>query len=260
MVKRNLYIIPDPLNIEESVKLSEQYNTGFEYNDFFFPALLDDEVKLKERINIYKSLNRPSGRDNLHGVFFDICLNSADAKIKQISEMRMRSSMEIAMELGCKGVIFHTNIIPGFETETYLEGWEKMNALFYEKLCEEYSELNIYVENMFDYKPDMLAKLGKRMDSHNNFGICYDVAHGHVHDVSVEDWMKALAPYIKHLHINDNDGKADLHMPVGSGTLDWEKYFKLLNEMSINADLLIEVNGKEKQVESLKYLEEKGFI
>ena len=168
--------------------------------------------------------------------------------------------MDIASELGCKGVIFHTNIIPGFETESYLEGYLRMNALFFEKLCKAYPDLNVYVENMFDYKPDMQSRLAKKLEKVTNFGLCYDVAHGEVHDVGMNDWFKSLKPYIRHLHINDNDGKADLHMSVGSGVIDWKKYFELIEELDESVGMLIEVNGGKKQEESFEYLAQNGFI
>ena len=260
MTKRDIYIIPDPANLSESVRISQQFNTGFEYNDFFMPQLLDNETELRARIDLYKSLNRLKGRDNLHGVFFDICLNSIDSKIKQISEMRMRSSMEIASELACKGVIFHTNIIQGFETKSYLDGWVEANAAFYRKLCREYSDMNIYVENMFDYAPYMLRKLAEEMSDVENFGVCYDVAHGHVHDISMGEWIQELGPYIRHMHINDNDGRVDLHQPVGSGTINWDSFFELIENVDAKAGILIEVNGANKQEESLAFLKEKGFL
>jgi len=257
---REAFIIPDSSNIEESLRISRQFNTGFEYNDFFMPDLLDDEKRLSDRIQLYKSLDRDRSRDRLHGVFFDICLNSADSKIRSISQKRMESSIDIAKQLSCRGVIFHTNIIPGFETKPYLDGWVELNAQYYKKICKENPDLDIYVENMFDYKPDMLKRLAKELSDVANFGVCYDVAHGHVHDVPMEKWIEELKPYIRHLHINDNDGKADLHMTVGEGTVNWKDYFNLIEDLAPDVGILIEVNGAKKQEDSIRYLIENGYL
>lgn len=255
-----LHLIPDANNITESLKLSERFDASFEYNDFFIPDLLDDKEALKARIDMYKSLDRDRTKDTLHGVFFDICVNSSDSKIRKISCERMESGLMIASELDCKGVIFHTNTIPGFETPFYLNGWLSAHEEFYTKMCEKYSNLNIYVENMFDYKPDMLLRLAQKLENVSNFGVCYDVSHSHVHDISMNEWMVKLAKYIKHLHINDNYGKNDEHNALGDGTIDWDEYFKLINELLINASMLVEVKSFEAQRSSFDYLIEKGYI
>ena len=46
---KKLLVIPDRENIEKSIALANEYNLGFEYNDFFIPDILDNE-QLKENI------------------------------------------------------------------------------------------------------------------------------------------------------------------------------------------------------------------
>lgn len=254
MLNRELLLIPDYNNINDSIELSKKWNAGFEYNDFFVPSLLDDAAKLRERIGFYKSLGRQENKDTLHGVFYDICVNSADSRIEEISKMRMYESMDIASELKCRAVIFHTNLIPGFETEAYLENWLIKNGEFYKKLLSEYPEMNIYVENMFDFKPDMITELGKYMKDCSNFGICFDVAHANLHEIPMGEWIKDLAPYIKHLHINDNNGRTDDHLALSEGSIEWQSVFNSLSEFNICADILVEVNGGEKFEKSMNYL------
>ena len=53
---KSISIIPKRDNIEESLRLSKEYNANFEYNDFFLPFILDDEEKKKELIDFYKTM------------------------------------------------------------------------------------------------------------------------------------------------------------------------------------------------------------
>ncbi len=138
------YVIPDLDNIEKYLELSKKYNLGFEYNDFFMPKLLDDKKRLDEVISKYQKLNRIG--DTLHGVFFDISLDSNDDKIKNISYERVKSSLEIASKLKCKGVVFHTNYITWMKDEAYRNKWVDDNKEAYLKLIEEYKDLEIYIE------------------------------------------------------------------------------------------------------------------
>lgn len=260
MSVKSIHVIPDANRIGETAALIERWKVNLEYNDFFIPDLLDNKDELKKRINLYRSLNRPVGTDTLHGVFFDMCINSADKKIAGLTKDRMRSSMEIASELGCKGVVFHTNLIPGFEPDNYLNGWLNSCEAFYRELLDEYKNLEIYLENMFDYKPDMLIEIAENMKDQPRFGICFDVAHSNIHMIPMVGWMEVLAPYIKHLHINDNDGRCDDHKALGLGNIDWATYFETIDRLNIDASLLVEVASLEAQEESLGYLKDNQYL
>ena len=98
-------IIPKISNLDESLKLAEEYSFGFEYNDFFIPDTMDDKQKKKEIISIYKSV-KLSSYNTMHGAFFDIIVFSEDKKIRDVADYRIRESIETALEIGAKGVVF----------------------------------------------------------------------------------------------------------------------------------------------------------
>lgn len=256
---RQLHMIPDWLHIKESRALAEKWNAAFEYNDFFHMNLVDDEEMLKKRIQAYKEMKRDRSKDTLHGAFLDLCINSQDKKLAELSKFRMRQSMEIAAELHIKGVIFHTNYISGFHIPHYIEAWMESSESFYRQLAKEYDGIEIYMENMFDTSPYTLTEFANRMKDVHNFGVCFDVAHGNVSSTPMEEWFEQLAPYIRHFHINDNDGKADLHLPLGKGCIDWNKYQMLINKYDVQSSVLIEVSSMEAVQESFLYMKERGI-
>lgn len=73
------------------------------------------------------------------------------------------------------------------------------------------------------------------------------------------EWIETLSPYIRHIHINDNDLQNDLHLAVGRGTLDWQEFDSLIREYQVEAPVLVEVNGYEAQRESLQYMKKHGI-
>jgi len=256
---KSISIIPKRDNIEESLKLSREYNANFEYNDFFLPFILDDEDKKKELIDFYKSLPRDRSNDTLHGAFFDVTLHSADARIREVSELRVRQSMDIAKELGIRGVVFHTNMIANFKEAFYMENWVKTNAAFYKKLLAEYPGIYVFVENMFDFDPDMLVALAQELKDEPYFGVCLDYAHATISKVPAKEWLDVLKPYIKHMHINDNDLKDDQHKALGNGDIDYQEFTKLMQENKMEVSVLVEVSKLEDQKASLEYMTEKGI-
>ena len=254
---KSVSIIPKRDNIEESLRLSNEYGANFEYNDFFLPFVLDDEVKKKELIDFYKSLPRDRSNDTMHGAFLDVTLHSTDARIREVSELRVRQSMDIAKELGIRGVVFHTNMIANFKDAVYMDNWVKTNAAFYKKLLAEYPGIYVFVENMFDFDPDMLVALAQELKGEPYFGVCLDYAHATISKVPAKEWLKVLKPHIKHMHINDNDLKDDLHKALGQGNINYQEYTKLMIENEMECSVLVEVSKVEDQIASLEYMTEK---
>lgn len=249
-----LYLIPDIQDIERIQQLAGEYDCAFEYNDFYAPAVLDDRRKQEEIIEAYARYRSDFSQDIMHGAFLDVTIHSSDPLIRETSELRVRQSMEIAKRMGIKGVVFHTGRLAGFRVEYYLKQWKEMNACFFQKLAEEFPEQQIYMENMFDEAPDVLAELAEEMKETTNFGVCLDYAHAALTNFSGKEWAETLLPYIRHMHINDNDLKNDLHRPVGTGMIDWQNFDRIMRENSVQSTVLIEVKGYEAQKNSLEYM------
>lgn len=254
------YIIPDEKNINDSIEISSKYNTCFEYNDFYFPDILDNSIELRRIINFYKSLGFMPKGNTMHGAFFDVLIFSADERIRKISEYRIDQSIEIANELDAKAVIFHTNYMPTFYNESYRKSWVEINALFWSEKCLKHPEINILIENMFDITPELLSKLAENLKNIKNCGVCFDYAHASLSDVSPEEWAKSLSRFTKHIHINDNDLNSDLHQPVGDGKINWGNYKKIYKEFFSDCSVLIETTGKERILKSFDYIEKANIM
>ena len=87
-----------------------------------------------------------------------------------------------------------------------------------------------------------------------NVRVCLDYGHAALTLTSMEDWVKALAPYIAHMHVNDHDLKADLHLPPGQGQIDFEHFKELLGRFDVNVSTLLEVNGIDNQEKALEFM------
>lgn len=256
---RSLYVIPDRDRIDKSLEICRKYGTYFEYNDFFLPSVLEDEEKIEELIHFYKNLGRDMSRDTLHGAFLDVTVHSSDPKIREISMLRVRQSMDIAQKMGVKGVIFHTNIIANFKDAAYMDGWVMQNTTFFKQILSEYPGICIYMENMFDLDPDVLLRLAENLKEEKYFGVCLDYAHARLSGMQAGEWVRSLAPYIKHMHINDNDLCVDRHWAIGKGKIDYEEYTSFMKKYDIEESVLVEVRMIEDQIASLEYMKENNI-
>ena len=163
--------------------------------------------------------------------------------------------MDIAKELGIRGVIFHTNLIANFKDEVYMKNWVNLNAAFYKKILDEYPGMEVFVENMFDFDPDMLLELALALKDEPRFGVCLDYAHAAISKVPAKIWLETLKPFIKHMHINDNNLMQDQHTPVGVGEIDYKEFHKTMTEYEMEVSVLVEVSRVEEQKLSLEYMQ-----
>lgn len=247
-------MIPDKNRMEEALELAKEYQAAFEYNDFFNPKVLDDERKIDELISFYLKQPHDCTQDTMHGAFLDIIIHSEDSLIRQASEHRIRQSMDIARNMGLRGVVFHTGRLYGFRDKHYLENWLKTNEAFFREILQKYPKQQIFMENMFDEAPDILAQLAERLQDEPRFGVCLDYAHAALTDIAEEKWIEALAPYIRHMHINDNDKVNDLHQEIGQGQLDWRSFDSAMRRYGVEASVLIEMKDLEWQRHSMEYM------
>ncbi len=287
-----LYLVPDRKDMKRMCGLAAEYGCAFEYNDFYAVKSLDDPEQqeriiadYRECMSLYYEKNykknyekNPAGNgcagnnfsgeecapeffsgDTMHGAFLDVTIHSDDPLIRDASMLRVRQSMEIAQNMGLKGVVFHTGRLGGFRAAGYLKNWQDRNEAFFTEIARQYPAQQIYMENMFDEAPDILAGLAENMRDVKNFGVCLDYAHAMLSRCSGREWIETLAPYIRHIHINDNDLQNDLHLAVGAGKLDWQEFDGLLRQHRVEAPVLVEVNGYEAQRESLRYMKRHGI-
>lgn len=241
--------------LAEYKAISEQYGVSFELNDFFDADVLDDTHKQDAIIHQYEAVGIPEG-STMHGAFFDVVVFSTDAKIREISQLRMKQSMDIARRLGLRGVVFHTNCNPMLDSEAYDNNVVSMTASYLEELLQEYTEIDIYLENMFDASPKILREISQCLAKYSNYGVCLDYAHASISNTPMQDWVEELAPYLKHIHINDNDLKSDLHLPLGAGQINWNQFVKYYRTHFDQCSILIETTSPGGQRQSLQYLKE----
>ncbi len=256
---RQVSIIPNREHLAECLELAKKYNLGFEYNDFFMPDVLDDIRHTEEIISTYQKQDLPAFT-TLHGAFFDVIPFSMDAKIHQIADLRIEQSIRIAGKLGAKAVIFHTNYNPFLNSEDYIKGWIQTNAAYWSKVLERHSDINIYLENMFDTTPDLMEALSEKLCAYDNYGVCLDYAHASLSKAAPEVWAKQLGRFVKHVHMNDNDLVSDLHLAWGDGQIDRDCFYESMETYLKEASVLIETTPMENKIRSLEMLKKEGFM
>jgi len=249
-------IIPDFGNLDKTVSFSGQNGTSWEYNDFCYPDVYESEAEIERRITTYTEINRDRSRDTMHGVFLGLDIAAIDPVLRERGKELCRQSVDIARRLGVKGVVFHTGLIGQLRLDYYLNNWLEESVKFWTDICSQNINLMIYMENSFEQEPDIFVRLMEQMKEVPNFKLCLDYGHAILTKTPIDEWVKSLAPYIGHMHLNDNDLKDDLHLVPGTGKIDFGHFKELMKENDIDTSVLLEINGLDKAKAALEYMSE----
>ncbi|RLE91178.1 MAG: hypothetical protein DRN04_13410 [Thermoprotei archaeon] len=118
----------------------------------------------------------------------------------------------------------------------------------------------IYVNGEFLKTPhfgkgrDELLRILSSVDN-SYLKITFDTGHANT-VCQPADYAEGIVDKIVHIHAHDNDGTCDQHAPLGSGTVDFPRFFKLLVENNYENSLVIERVFDDnilKDIEKIKY-------
>lgn len=253
-MNRDYLLIPEWEHLNESTALADTFHAAFEYNDFARPTVYENPDEVRKRIEKYCSLERDRSKDTMHGAFLDVVWSSQDSVIRERGCQLVKMSLETALKLGVRGVVFHTGLIERLEIESYLNDWLDQSDSFWHRMMEQYPGVKIYMENTFERTPAMLIALKKRMADMVDFELCLDYGHAILSGTPIDTWVHNISPYVGHIHLNDNDTINDLHMVPGDGKIDFQHCKENLEQYLKNIPTLLELNGLDNQRRALIYM------
>lgn len=250
----SIQIQPQIADLDQWVTLAQQEHAAFEVIDPFFGNSIGDLGKCR---NIAEQYRKTAMAKSVHGAFIDINPASGDPDFRELSRRRCRESCEIASVLGAGNLVFHSSAFP-FLRGAYLENWAAGCAYFYEELAAQYP-VRIFIENAQDLDPLPLRMLMERISS-DRIGVCLDIGHAHYSRVPLERWFTELGPWVRYLHLSDNMGKFDDHLPLGQGSVDWELVNRHWKELGADVPITLETGSKESVKESLRFLRSQRYF
>ena len=237
---------------DEWLQLAKEEGFTFEVAELSYP--LQDEHKR----DVIEKWYRDSGLvTNLHGVFVDINPASNEPDIARVSERLCEGSCRMAASIGAQGVIFHSQAFPYLRGD-YIEKWAEKSADYYRKLADKYG-VKIYIENSSDLDPEPLLLLMKKC-ADPRVRVCLDVGHANYSRVPLQTWILELNDYIEYIHLSDNFGAFDDHMPLGVGTVPWDLVSRFLRAIKHDLIVTLETGTVEQTRKSLKFLKEKKLF
>ena len=193
----------------------------------------------------------------VHAPFNDLNPGALEPLVADVTERRLRQTFEAANRLGAELVVVH----PGYDPWRYGFApvlWLERCLRFWPPLLEEAERLGcrIALENVFDQAVDPLAELLERLDV-PHLGHCLDIGHWQLFvGGEIGAWLDRLGERLFHVHLHDNRGKRDDHLPLGDGVIDFGGLFRQLKERRLLPSMTLETRSRSAALKSISALQE----
>jgi len=191
--------------------------------ELYFSAETLDALTPNEAERTAEAL-RAAGVGSLtfHAPFRDVWPGAQDEEARRFAVRRLSQAISLAPVFRPEGVVIHGGYF-GWLFDFRADEWLAAARRTFSELAEaaEKADTRLYVENVFDEAPDHLVRLREAVGS-PRLSYCFDPGHAALFSrIPLPQWAEAFGEGIGLLHVHDNRGQRDDHLPVGEGTINF---------------------------------------
>ena len=181
-----------------------------------------------------------------HAPFLDLRPGAIEPRIRQVTVERLRRVFELIPLFLPRAIVCH----PSFDEKYYIS----CEQLWLENSLETWRSLLGYVlgtetiiamENVYERGPHQIRPLLDALDSpHVRF--CFDTGHANAFgSASYAEWLEQLGGSLGEVHVHDNNGVTDEHLPVGEGNFPFREFFTEVRQRNLAPILTVESHSEQ---------------
>ncbi len=181
-----------------------------------------------------------------HAPFEDLWPGARDEEVRKLAVRRLRQAIALAPVFRPRGIVIHGGYhdwIFDFDPNRW---FEPARRTFEEVLdAAEREGVDLLLENVFDESPVNLIRLKEAIGS-KRLGFCCDAGHATLFsDLPVHKWVEAFGQELRELHVHDNFGRRDDHLPVGEGSINFRGILHAALDAGASPILTLEPHRRE---------------
>lgn len=204
----------------------------------------------------------------LHGPLFDTNLSSLKEGIRRASVKFVQECVELASRLNANSLVVHAGSYPGDLPSNLMN---KARDQLHRSLSElakvaVNSGVTIGVENKQESEdrelvlyPDEHLEIVKAF-SDQGVKAVLDIGHAHTANCNLTDYASLLNGQIVELHLHDNNGVSDDHLPLGAGNIDFERFFEAVRNIGFAGPAILELKSRPDLESSVEFLHKNGIL
>ncbi|MGA9882505.1 MAG: sugar phosphate isomerase/epimerase family protein [Candidatus Acidiferrales bacterium] len=206
-------------------------------------AVRDLASALSEHSLELHSLHSPTERDSISGHQSGMSISISDPeRIRRIDAVdEVKRALEVAERIPFRYLIQH--IGSGRQSADP----RKLDAAFasLESLSSfaKHRGVTIAIENKADDLSCPASLHQFIQETHLQVKYCFDTGHAHI-EGGVEPGFELMRERVATVHVHDNHGEKDEHLPPGEGTIDWDTAFAAFARAPEMPGLVMELKEK----------------
>lgn len=226
-IKKNLLLMK---NLLDEIKLKD-------VEIFLEPLDIEYHKQSLELLEYLKS----GGYDiSIHCPFRMVNLvSNDDSKMWKDTLWSFKESIDIASKYNAEFIVLHSNeVIKNKNLDKEISKKHLKEIVEYaisKNVVPVIENVGVGVSNLFNQ--DEFIELC------NEFKECkvlIDIGHAIINKWDLEVVLSTFKNRLIAYHIHNNDGNADLHLPIGEGILDYNEFFKLVDRYTPNSKIVLE--------------------
>ncbi len=203
-----------------------------------------------------KNTIKETGLDvSVHAPFSDLNPASINLPIWEETVNQLAVTIKKAAEIADKVVIHPGYLSPVSRYDTTLAWQNHKQACIRLGEAAESVGVKASLENMPNLD-DFFCRDPYEQDGlvdGTGMGIVFDVGHANTNG-NLNDFCKIILPNASHLHIHDNNGVRDEHLPLGEGSIPWDKIMPKIVKEYHGDIIVVEGRNPEEGRKSLEFL------
>jgi sugar phosphate isomerase/epimerase len=229
--------------------------------EIYFSHTVLDKLDITKCRETAKLLTDSGIKITFHAPFMDLRPGALDEKIRSASIDRLKQVFDLVPYFRPLKIVCH----PSHDSNYYVscdEEWLEASAATWLTLINLIgeAETKIALENVYEKEPAILRRLFERLNS-DRICFCFDTGHFNVFArAPLAVWLSEMGKYIGHLHLHDNHGRADEHLPVGNGTFPFAVLFQTLRDIKAQPSITLEAHAQDDLWESLSNIKKMGIL
>ncbi len=159
--------------------------------------------------------------------------------------------------LGAPVIVIHPAMYGQYRTKEALAKALDDNIAMYRSLEDDLARAGVKaaLENMFGWDdetdraiPTVFSTAAEMAEALTRLGgdhycACLDIGHAGIVGQSPAEMIRTLAPWLECLHVHDNDGVTDQHLPPFLGSIDFARVTDALREVGYKGVMNLELNA-----------------
>jgi sugar phosphate isomerase/epimerase len=192
----------------------------------------------------------------LHAPFHDLQPGARDKFILQAVRDKLKRCFDLIEIFKPRSVVCHLGYLDCIHSYQFEEWLDTSIATWRELLlAAEFYDTPVMFENTYETGPRIHKTILETLDS-PRARFCLDVGHLLAFTHSTwEEWLTILGPWLGQLHLHDNHGMQDEHLPVGKGNFDFRGLISYLKSNDFRPIITLEPRSEIDLWESLNALD-----